>query len=377
MAYPCPRLSCLLLATLALFHYPTGSLAQTLFVFGDSYYDAGNKQFLTGSRVDANSPPYGMTVGEATGRWSDGRIIPDYLAGFMGIPKLPPILRSSEDYSHGASFAVAGATVLGSSLNTMTLAQQVTKFTQSKNKWTSETLSEAIYLTYIGSDDYLNYAKNNPNPSENQKQAFVNRVITSIEASIKVVHKAGGRKFAFQNLPPLGCLPIVKQKIGNEKNCVKLPSELAALHNKNLLELMEKLAGDLESFQYSFYDFFSSIKNRVFEPETYTFVTGTSACCGTGYVNGTGCGTNNVCIKPEECVFFDGNHLTQQANFQVAHLMWNADPKVTGPNNLAELLLLPLDITAVSSRQNKTQSICNVQRLDQVGDAWLLGNIAC
>lgn len=68
----------------------------------------------------------------------------------------------------------------------MTLAQQVTKFTQSKNKWTSEKLSEAIYLTYIGSDDYLNYAKNNPNPSENQKQAFVNRVITSIEASIKV-----------------------------------------------------------------------------------------------------------------------------------------------------------------------------------------------
>lgn len=86
----------------------------------------------------------------------------------------------------------------------------------------------------------------------------------------QVVHKAGGRKFAFQNLPPLGCLPIVKQKIGNEKNCVKLPSELAALHNKNLLELMEKLAGDLESFQYSFYDFFSSIKNRVFEPETYS-----------------------------------------------------------------------------------------------------------
>lgn len=68
----------------------------------------------------------------------------------------------------------------------MTLSQQVVKFTQSKNKWTDEALSEAIYLTYIGSDDYLKYAKNNPNPSDDQKQDFVDQVITSIEAAIKV-----------------------------------------------------------------------------------------------------------------------------------------------------------------------------------------------
>ncbi|KAG7568177.1 Chaperone J-domain superfamily, partial [Arabidopsis thaliana x Arabidopsis arenosa] len=40
----------------------------------------------------------------------------------MGIPRIPPILRSSaEDLSHGASFAMADATVLGSPLKTMLL----------------------------------------------------------------------------------------------------------------------------------------------------------------------------------------------------------------------------------------------------------------
>lgn len=72
-------LPCLLFTALALLHYPSASLAQTLFVFGDGHYDAGNKQLLSGNRVDADSPPYGVTVGIATGRWSDGRIVPDYL----------------------------------------------------------------------------------------------------------------------------------------------------------------------------------------------------------------------------------------------------------------------------------------------------------
>jgi len=48
-------------------------------VFGDGLYDAGNKQFLSQNRVDASFPPYGVTVGQATGRWSDGSIVPDYL----------------------------------------------------------------------------------------------------------------------------------------------------------------------------------------------------------------------------------------------------------------------------------------------------------
>lgn len=177
----------------------------------------------------------------------------------------------------------------------LTLSQQVMKFSDNKNKWTAQTRSEAIYLFYIGSDDYLNYAKNNPNPSDDQKEAFVDRVITSVEAELKVkkstkklqifyyfsglfshvptfqvIYGYGGRKFALQSLAPLGCLPAVKQASGNVQECVRLPSEMAALHNKKLMQLLVELSRQLSGFQYSFYDFFSSIQNRVIKSTTYS-----------------------------------------------------------------------------------------------------------
>ncbi|ESQ30012.1 hypothetical protein EUTSA_v10011556mg [Eutrema salsugineum] len=382
MANPKSHLFSLSFLLLLLLHFSTVSYAQTLFIFGDGLYDAGNKQFVSSNRVDASFPPYGITLGEATGRWSDGRIVPDYLASFMGIPQIPPILRATADFSHGANFAIADATVLGSPPESMTLSQQVKKFSENKNKWTVQARSEAIYLFYIGSDDYLNYAKNHPNPSEDQKQAFVDQVISAIETELKVIYGSGGRKFAFQNLAPLGCLPAVKQANGNVQECVKLPSEMASLHNKKLLQLLVELSRKLSGFQYSFYDFFSSIQNRVIKSKTYTFETGLAACCGTGSVNGSDCSTNNVCAKPEDYLFFDGKHLTQEGNLQVGHLIWGSDPEVIGPNNLRELLVLPLDVTviladiqeamaAVRPRQIKIESLYDIKMESEMQNQWL------
>ncbi|KAL0804322.1 hypothetical protein Bca101_096812 [Brassica carinata] len=247
------------------------------------------------------------------------------------------VLHKSLRFSHGANFAIAVATVLGSPPETLTLSQQVIKLSVNKNKWTIQARSEAIYLFYIGSDDYLNYAKKNPNPSADQKEAFVDRVITSIEAELK-------------NLAPLGCLPAVKQARGNVQECVRLPSEMAALHNKKLLQLLVELSRQLNGFQYSFYDFFSSIQNRVIKSKTYTFETGIAACCGTGSVNGSSCSTNNT-----------------------GHLMWGSDPVVIGPNNLRELLFLPLEsMAATRPRQIKIESIYDIKKMEsEMETQWL------
>ena len=85
-----------------------------------------------------------------------------------------------------------------------------------------------------------------------------------------MLYGSGGRKFAFQNLAPLGCLPSVKQANGNVQECARLPSEMAELHNKKLLQLLVELSRQLSGFQYSFYDFFSSIQNRVIKSKTYS-----------------------------------------------------------------------------------------------------------
>lgn len=113
------------------------------------------------------------------------------------------------------------------------------------------------------------------------------------------------------------------------------------------------------------------------------FETGIAACCGTGSLNGTDCSVNNVCTKPEEYIFFDGKHLTQEANLQVGHLMWGADKEVIGPNNLRELMVLPLDITviladiqeamaAMRPRQSRIENLYDIKKMEsEMENHWL------
>jgi hypothetical protein len=53
----------------------------SLFIFGDSYFDAGNNNYInTTTGFQANIGPYGESFFKySTGRASDGRIIPDFI----------------------------------------------------------------------------------------------------------------------------------------------------------------------------------------------------------------------------------------------------------------------------------------------------------
>lgn len=68
---------------------PGNSLSDTrfgFFIFGDSYVDAGNNNYIiTTSDFQANFPPYGESFFPnriATGRFTDGRNIPDFLGHY-------------------------------------------------------------------------------------------------------------------------------------------------------------------------------------------------------------------------------------------------------------------------------------------------------
>lgn len=55
--------------------------AAALFIFGDSFLDAGNNNYINTTTLDrANFWPYGETFFEfPTGRFSDGRLISDFI----------------------------------------------------------------------------------------------------------------------------------------------------------------------------------------------------------------------------------------------------------------------------------------------------------
>ncbi|XP_072060494.1 GDSL esterase/lipase At1g28580 isoform X2 [Arachis hypogaea] len=100
---------------------------RAIYSFGDSLADTGNSNYdtnhtLSSSQTLALHVPYGETFfHHPTGRWSDGRLIVDFIAEKMGFPLLKPYLGiksgTIKDWkpTEGVNFAVAGATALDSS----------------------------------------------------------------------------------------------------------------------------------------------------------------------------------------------------------------------------------------------------------------------
>lgn len=86
-----------------------------IYAFGDSFTDTGNAAPTTGSGVfnRASNPPYGSTFfHRSTSRYSDGRLVIDFVAHALSLPFLPPYLDKNVDASYGVNFAVAGSTAI-------------------------------------------------------------------------------------------------------------------------------------------------------------------------------------------------------------------------------------------------------------------------
>lgn len=82
------------------------------------------------------------------------------------------------------------------------------------------------------------------------------------------IYKTGGRKFAFLNVPPLGCMPMARIS-SIDGDCIKEPLSYAILHNKALSYVLKELQIKLPGFKYSLYDFYTSLQQRIDHPSNY------------------------------------------------------------------------------------------------------------
>lgn len=89
-----------------------------IFAFGDSFTDTGNTGNADGPSGfgHVSNPPYGMTFfHHPTNRYSDGRLVIDFVAESLSLPYLPPYRTLSKGGSratYGVNFAVAGSTAI-------------------------------------------------------------------------------------------------------------------------------------------------------------------------------------------------------------------------------------------------------------------------
>ncbi|GAV61393.1 Lipase_GDSL domain-containing protein, partial [Cephalotus follicularis] len=363
-----------------------------LFVFGDSLFDVGNNNVLNISILfKANFPPYGETFFRyPTGRFCDGRTIPDYVAHYANIPywkpfldpsyqnfnngtnfasdggtvlpednietlhALPvPCLQPGANFVDGANFASAGAGALEIHSGVMNLKMQVTNFKKVASSLAQKLgeaeakkiLMRSVYLFSIGGNDYFSFNTGHAKATQSEQRDYMHLVIGNITNGVKEIYDIGGRKFGFQNVGPLGCLPMIRaQHPELNGTCVKSLLLHATLHNKALPNSLKKLESKLPGFKYSVFDYYNSLGDRIDNAKKYGFKEGKIACCGIGLYNARNCGVDTVkfkvCKNPKEYVFFDGGHTSERTNYQLANLMWSGVPNVTGPYNVKQLFEL-------------------------------------
>ncbi|KAG2304774.1 hypothetical protein Bca52824_033425 [Brassica carinata] len=314
-----------------------------LFTFGDSNFDAGNRKFMTSVSLPQNFWPYGKSRDDPSGKFSDGKIVPDFLAKFMGISHdIPPALKPGADISRGASFAVDSATKLGTPKDSLNLNQQVRRFNQMISSWTEDYIPKSVFMIFVGMEDYLSFIRNNPTADGSAQKSFVDSVTTQLKYNIELLYSPGASKFIVYTLPPLGCLPIVRQEFNTCNDCYEKLNNLAKLHNAKIGPMMNDLATSKPGFQFTVFDFYNAVLRRRQRNLNYRFSFTNISCCAIGTHNAYGCGSPNahskLCEYQRSYLYFDGRHHSEKAQESFAHLLFGADPNVIQPMNTRELI---------------------------------------
>ncbi|XP_027906488.1 GDSL esterase/lipase 1-like [Vigna unguiculata] len=362
-------LSCLLVFSLGIFiqmSYCHSSITTclpqknaALFILGDSLFDNGNNNYInTTISYQANYYPYGETFFKyPSGRFSDGRMIPDVVAELAKLPILPPYLHPGRvEHVYGVNFASGGAGALRETSQgfVIDLKTQVSYLKDLKNVFSErlgnavaeEIVSKSVYLISIGSNDYGTLLNPDSDPvfPPGDHQGFVDSVIGNLTDAIKEIYNVGGRKFGFVNVGPIGCVPAIRVLVNNGSTCLEEFSAIARQHNTALSEKLLELEKQLKGFKYSVNDFYGALSEVLNNPTKYGFKDPSVGCCGGGAYRGDqSCGGNKgtkeyeLCDNVNEHLFFDSNHVTDRASQHFAELIWNGNHSVTTPYNLKQL----------------------------------------
>ncbi|XP_045792947.1 GDSL esterase/lipase At5g03610-like [Trifolium pratense] len=292
-----------------------------LFVFGDSYADTGN--FLNAPSYTA---PYGMTFpGKPSGRFSDGRILTDYIASFMKIESPAPFsLRGSSELKYGMNFAYGGTGVFNTLVHGPNMTTQIDKFEEliQQNVYTKIDLESSIALVSVAGNDYYNFLRvigNNTKDLGELSASLINR----LSLNLRRIQSLGINKIAIDLLEPIGCLPIVTQLSSYEK-CNDTLNMVAMNHNQLLLQAVEKLKMEMGKSIFVTLDLYTAFLSTIESMQkNHDVMNPLQPCC----VGGLFC-RSVVCDKPELTFFWDGLHPSQNGWHAVYQMVQSSLPQI-------------------------------------------------
>jgi phospholipase/lecithinase/hemolysin len=255
-----------------------------LFVFGDSYCDVGNIFAATGGAEPA-APYY-------NGRFSNGPIWVDHVAGFLGVPFKASLLGGT-DYAFGGAWVTAPQSIPGGTIPSV--PQQVELYL-SQNGGKAD--PHALYILEGGGNDILGTTTGSPN-------ALGFQIALGIADSELMLREAGARHFLIPNLFDVGLLPAAA---GN----VSFATAASAATNQwvNTLLSFEEA---IEGIQIMRIDVFSLLNAVETDPTHFGFTNMTDPCL-----------TTVVCADPDHTFFWDVHHPTEFGHAFFAVTLENA-----------------------------------------------------
>ncbi|KAK7333734.1 hypothetical protein VNO80_30511 [Phaseolus coccineus] len=305
-----------------------------IIVFGDSSVDSGNNNFIP-TMARSNFQPYGRDFfnGNPTGRFSNGRIPPDFVSEAFGIKQAVPAYLdpafSISDFATGVCFASAGTGYDNATSNVadvIPLWKEVEYYKEYQKKLrahlgeekANQILSDALYLVSIGTNDFLEnyYALTERRSEFPTVQQYEDFLLGLAKNFFTEIYGLGARKVSLTGLPPMGCLPLERaMNILEFHNCVEEYNNLALEFNGKLGWLVSKLNKDLPGFQMvdaNVYDIFLQI---VTDPSGFGFEEAKTGCCGTGrFEMGFLCDPKFTCQDANKYVFWDAFHPSEKTS---------------------------------------------------------------
>ncbi|XWS42619.1 hypothetical protein CRYUN_Cryun16bG0029300 [Craigia yunnanensis] len=305
--------------------------ARAFFVFGDSLVDNGNNNFLaTTARADA--PPYGIDTPSRrpTGRFSNGKNIPDFISDALGsepiLPYLSPKLKGNK-LLVGANFASAGIGIL----NDTGIQFRI--------------VNDALVLITVGGNDFVNnyfLVPFSPRSLQFKLPDYVRYLISEYKKLLMSLHDLGARKVLVTGTGPMGCVPAELAMRSPSGQCAPRLQEASELFNPQLVEMTNGL-----NDEYGANIFIVSNTNQVaydfiYNPGAYGFTTSKIACCGQGPYNGLGLCTmlSNICPNRDEYAFWDAFHPSERANGIIVDRLLRGSIDYMSPMNLSTFLAL-------------------------------------
>lgn len=312
------------------------------YIFGDSTVDPGNNDGLA-TVFKANFPPYGRDLADhkPTGRFTNGKLVTDMLAGLFGLADLVPAYLDPQfqgpQLLTGASFASAAAGYDDSTslaLNVLTLGQELEYFRGYKRKLAnmigaanaSEIISGGLFGISMGTNDFiLNYYVNPLTRKKYSVTQFQDLLLRSLSGFIQSIYTEGARTLAVIGVPPFGCLPILitlHNLIGN--TCVEESNDAAVSFNRKILSLLEKLKPRFPGLRIAYIDIYDKLLHIIQHPTVYGFEHVTKGCCGTGLVEVAYlCNSKSpTCPDASKYVFWDAVHPTSHAYAFLVHSIY-------------------------------------------------------